>query len=474
MRRVWIVALVGLWIALLLNLEGDDGSITGDVALPTSLALPFAGSWQYSVIRSHGKRVGESKVRLAPTATGFAVEEATKLRLTVLGVRQAVATRLEAQLDATGAVREVAVQLDSFSGRVRARATRLGDSLLRVDLKMGTQRTSRDLVSPEPLHLPLSLRRRLAARLEPGASVAGLVFDALVGDTERLTLRVIGPGDELGTWAIEESYRGLKSEIQMRADGVVVRERGPLGLETTLLQRAEAAPVGGEAYLDVEAVTAIAVEPISGARTRRQLRLRIGGVDARHLPQSAGQQLNGDVLTLERPALDTFPCWPIGALAPGAAAWLQADSTMQSDEPRVRALAQEIVGATADTIEATRRLVEWVYTYLTKEGTIGVPNALATLDSGRGDCNEHAVLLVALARAAEIPARPVAGVVYMDGKFVYHAWAEILVGNDWLAVDPAFGQVPADATHIALAGGVLSDAAQMLALVGRLELTLEP
>ena len=30
-----------------------------------------------------------------------------------------------------------------------------------------------------------------------------------------------------------------------------------------------------------------------------------------------------------------------------------------------------------------------------------------------------------------------------DGKFYYHAWPEVLL-RDWVAVDPTFGQFPAD------------------------------
>ena len=70
-----------------------------------------------------------------------------------------------------------------------------------------------------------------------------------------------------------------------------------------------------------------------------------------------------------------------------------------------------------------------------------------------GDCSEHTLLLVALARAAGLPARELSGLVYasdFEQRFVWHAWAEVAVDGRWWAVDPTFGQVPADATHIKL------------------------
>ncbi|MEM7678803.1 MAG: hypothetical protein AAF449_22705 [Myxococcota bacterium] len=41
--------------------------------------------------------------------------------------------------------------------------------------------------------------------------------------------------------------------------------------------------------------------------------------------------------------------------------------------------------------------------------------------------------------------------------FGYHEWVEIWSGDQWLAMDPTFGQDIADATHIKLHTG-LSDA----------------
>ena len=70
-----------------------------------------------------------------------------------------------------------------------------------------------------------------------------------------------------------------------------------------------------------------------------------------------------------------------------------------------------------------------------------------------GDCNELAQVFVALARARGLTARPVTGLLYVDGKFYYHAWAEVLL-KDWVAVDPMLGQVPADAAHIRLMQGL--------------------
>ena len=104
-----------------------------------------------------------------------------------------------------------------------------------------------------------------------------------------------------------------------------------------------------------------------------------------------------------------------------------------------------------------------------KRTTIGVPNAQNVLRTRTGDCNEHAQLFTAMARFLGIPTRVAAGLVYVDGKFYYHAWPEVYL-TDWVAVDPTFGQVPADAGHLRFTVGGLSRQAELLRLIGTLKI----
>jgi transglutaminase/protease-like cytokinesis protein 3 len=127
---------------------------------------------------------------------------------------------------------------------------------------------------------------------------------------------------------------------------------------------------------------------------------------------------------------------------------------------------KKILGPEQDALHATRKLLDWTYTTLDKTPTIGMPTALEALESRKGDCNEHAVLFTALARAAGIPARVAAGVVYLDGAFYYHAWSEVWLGQ-WVAVDPTFGQLPADATHVKFIEGGPEQHLGLLKVIGQ-------
>jgi hypothetical protein len=87
---------------------------------------------------------------------------------------------------------------------------------------------------------------------------------------------------------------------------------------------------------------------------------------------------------------------------------------------------------------------------------------------GAGDCNEHAVLFAALARAVGLPTRVVAGAVYLDEAFLYHAWCEVWLGR-WVSVDPVLNQLPADATHLKFVVGGPDEHFAMIEIVGRLQ-----
>jgi len=164
------------------------------------------------------------------------------------------------------------------------------------------------------------------------------------------------------------------------------------------------------------------------------------------------------------PARDT----PLARAAKGAspddvAPTPQADS----DAPAIAALARKIAGDAPGAYAAAQLLADDVYRRLEKAYGASHDRASDVLAAGRGDCTEHTVLLVALARALGIPARPVHGLVYAryeDGQdaLYWHAWAEVRSAGEWIAIDPTFGQPVADATHVALGVGTQVDTVGLL------------
>jgi transglutaminase-like putative cysteine protease len=149
---------------------------------------------------------------------------------------------------------------------------------------------------------------------------------------------------------------------------------------------------------------------------------------------------------------------------------LESEPLIQSDDPLIQAEARRAVGRWArNPKEAAARLTNRVDRMLSKSVTFSIPSALQVLESRQGDCNEHTVLYVAMARALGLPARTAVGLVYLDGSFFYHAWPEVWLG-EWVAVDPTFGQYPADAAHIRFVVGGLAQQVEIIRLIGRLNI----
>lgn len=188
----------------------------------------------------------------------------------------------------------------------------------------------------------------------------------------------------------------------------------------------------------------------------------------RAVPGTAGETL----LTVTARAFDG-PDVPRGAPAPRGDADQATTIEIDWEHPAIRDLAASVVGNTPGTWAAARKLSRAVYERLDKVYGQSRDRASEVLKQGKGDCTEHTRLFVALARATGIRAREVKGLVYANygqgGPGLYwHAWAEVKIGNDWIAVDPTFGQDVADATHVALGRGTRQDA---IALVGSLQVT---
>ena len=231
---------------------------------------------------------------------------------------------------------------------------------------------------------------------------------------------------------------------------------------------------GVSADRDVLETTAIAAAvPVGGQRPSR-VRVRLRGAELRGFALDGGRQsLRADTLLIEREddepggAPYTMPM-PL-AMRMSFRRDLSPEPLVQSGDARIVALARRIRGDVRDPVVAARRITQWVHDSLAKSVAVTIPSAIQVLESRSGDCNEHTQLFIALSRAAGIPARAAAGLAHVGGKFYYHAWPEVFVGK-WVAVDPTFGQFPADAAHLRFVYGGLARQAELLKLMGTLKI----
>jgi hypothetical protein len=137
-----------------------------------------------------------------------------------------------------------------------------------------------------------------------------------------------------------------------------------------------------------------------------------------------------------------------------ARAELVPDSLCNSDHAAIVAQAKEIVDGEPDPWRRVERIVAWLQSNIEADFGANRSTALAVLDAKRGDCTEFTVLASGLLRASGIPTRRVDGVALLEdepGRLHGHAWVEVWMGG-WIAVDPTFGQAPADCGHVCFGG----------------------
>ena len=114
-----------------------------------------------------------------------------------------------------------------------------------------------------------------------------------------------------------------------------------------------------------------------------------------------------------------------------------------------------------------RRLTLWVARTITADTARDAPAlAVEVLNARRADAEGHAALLVGLARAAGIRARPVGGVARKDGVTYGHTWAELWIDGQWMAADPTFGQFPASSQLLRITVGGTGRAIDLVPLLG--------
>lgn len=268
--------------------------------------------------------------------------------------------------------------------------------------------------------------------------------------------------------------------LATQAAGITLRRMAyELAFENWRIARdaAAAAATAGGAARDIMESSAISAGVDLGRGALRRLRVRLSGVQLAGYDLDGGRQsLRGDTLSIERRPVPAAS-YSLSARPPGFTtrfrAELSAEPLLQSTDIAIVQKAIAVTGLERDARTVAERLNRWVYDSLKKEVTFSVPNALQVLRTRRGDCNEHTQLYVALARAVGIPARIATGLAYVRGKFYYHAWPEVWLG-EWVAVDPTFGQFPADAAHLRFVIGGLNKQAELLRLIGNLEIQTLP
>jgi hypothetical protein len=303
------------------------------------------------------------------------------------------------------------------------------------------------------------------------ASSAPGGFETVHRITGRESVEVPSLG-AVDAWKVESLLSGLKVTSWITDGGALVRQSMPPGM-TALRDEGGMLSADGISALDVDAVTSIQSNiTIKDPRGVMYMKAEMEGIspeDGFDLSDGYRQSFDGKTVSIRAGGASSVKPYSLPNDDPRFSRYLAPENLIQSGDQQIVTKSKEILGGEKDSLKAAGMINEWVFTRLKKTGSAGIPNASDALRTRSGDCNEHSALFAALARAAGIPTKTVSGTIYLDGRFYYHAWNEVYVG-EWVAVDPTFGQVPADATHIKLVEGDLNEISVIMNAVGKINL----
>jgi transglutaminase-like putative cysteine protease len=454
-----------------LNRGGED-TLTPEVQELTKQEIQE----EWFAIYQHGSRIGYSRSEVRPQSVGYLMNEELLLRLNFLGEIQDISSWVQANLERDFSVKSFRFRLQAGPVYYRLRGGVKEGNLILVSQMAGQER-SQQIPLSHPIYLSSAMKAFISQQpLDVGKTYRFALFDPATMSQTTVPIRVEGKetvqirSRNLEAYRLVMDFRGVQLTSWVSPYGELLKEEGFLGLTMVRSDRDEALEgfreaVGGELVREAAVVPDRAIaQPMQ----LKRLRLQLTGIADEGLDLSGGRQHWSDgELTVVKESLQEISSTKIPVTSPALARDLQPSLLVQSDAEALKKQAFEIVGEERNGLQAVKRISSWVYRNLEKRPTLSIPNALVVYELRAGDCNEHSVLFAALARAAGIPTRIIAGLLYSEDRFFYHAWNEVYLG-EWIAVDSLMNQVPADPTHIRLVVGELDRQVELVRTLGRL------
>ncbi len=259
-------------------------------------------------------------------------------------------------------------------------------------------------------------------------------------------------------YTVGYKMKGSNATMEVRANGWPIRGKISGLMDLRAEEESTAKKMTGPAVDMLAASTIHVNKDLGHSRKVQSLRLEINGLGDFKLPESHRQKIvarKGSTVVLDTRRDFALP--KTAALSAAQRQKYTGATDKFSNAASIKALSQKILGKESNPLKKAALLQHWVFINLRKSMSNNADNALDVLQARAGDCTEHTILFVALARASGLPAREVNGIMYAgdfpDPIFGWHAWAEIHDGRQWVSVDPTWDEVWVDATHIEFAHG---------------------
>jgi len=435
-------------------------------------------------IMSDGGRIGYTHTKITGDNDSMEVYEDSVMNITVLGTRTSLDLRSDYILG-DGKINSFEYSLKSDSANLELIGVQKGDKLIMRsggdNPKVIMLDLNRDYI------LPSLLPGKLASLgMNKGDEHIFYLFDPIIfytgGDLTKLKAvvsvkgkeEVSTPSGSYDAYKVKVDAMGTSTDMWITSDGKKVKEEIPPGFVSYLSDESVKNGEDEDSFDIVKKTSIPSGKIIKNARDVREMKVEIKGIDDfsdLDINDGYRQFLSGNRLDINVNGKIGSGNGSGSGSSGDIDKYLKGSNLINTTDSKIVKKSKQITGNATDKKKKARLINDWVFENLEKVPTLSIPDSVDILESRKGDCNEHSVLFAALARAAGVPVKVVLGIVYLDGRFYYHAWDEIYAGG-WLAVDPTFGQFPADATHIKLLEGDISKSTDIIRVVGKIGLNV--
>ncbi|NIA15228.1 MAG: hypothetical protein GWP08_14255 [Nitrospiraceae bacterium] len=470
MKKVILMVSLSLFPRLLVAQELDIQSLAGE-------------DWYGLYMNGSKAGYAVESLNVAEDGTVIVAEEA-HFKIKMMGIEQHMRVALQRRYAPDGPLLSISQEVEDsvttkrFEGRVE------GDNFI-LSSSVGGVESQETLPKPkESLADALQHARLVGEHGKVGDELTFSVFEPIYKTEIEGRSRIIAIEERILDGVPTRVFKvnsvmqplGVESVCYITEDGTTLEDTMS-GILTMRLEPKEIAQDVGYINDVIVSNAAIADRPVENPRKRPSLRLRIKGpVTEDHLFNDERQQLtpqDGSVLFQSRlNAVDGFQAAQLPVTDPAVVKWIEPSLLVQSDDKRLIDKAKEIVGGEKDTLAISNALCSWVHDNIRTTFSAQLTNAIEVLENLEGDCTEYSILFIGLARAAGLPVREAAGLIYVQESrpaFYFHQWASVWVGK-WIDVDPTFDQPVADVTHIKLAEGDMFEQAKLIPTIGQISI----
>lgn len=479
MRPFWITfgilsCLFAILFAFRLDLFHTIPSGSAKLASSFPNALPREDSWMN--ILQNDRKIGSSHTVFLKTGKGYILRETLHMRLNTMGLIQEVVLKTTGNLNADFTLSSFSFNISSGRFHFSAKGS-VSKNILSIQTQNSGSTKDIHIRVGKKIYIPSGIiNAAYASGMKPGDTFIFQVIDPLSMTREPVRIRVMGRekivnmGIETTATKLAMIYKGTTQLAWIGENGDVIREKGFLGirLEKTTRDRA----LLGLQTEPVQDLTEIASVPsnkiIENPMQLKEIKVKISNISFDAVQLEGGRQTVKDrILFVNKEDRSDLP--DILDTRKIDKKFLMPSVFIESDHVQIQDVVKKIVSTDDSPLKKADKLVAWIHKNIEKRPVLSLPDALETLNNRVGDCNEHAVLLAAFARAAGIPAKIEAGLVYLNGRFYYHAWNLLYLGK-WITADSIFGQIPADVTHIRFSSGSMQNPLDLMGIIGKIRL----